>query len=187
MRNSFPWHDFTIKHSKSITTNRIMIMLINAALSGNVRYFSGNATQFPLLLEPTWWRHQMEAFSALLALCAGNSPVPGEFPTQRPVTRSFDVFFDLRLNKRLSKQSWGWWSETPPRSLWRQSNEVKCLLQCTQSTRGIPDMYYWTILVRERTFGMIKTTLKIVNMYLSSYFTVWLYLLQHTNELYIKR
>ena len=34
----------------------------------------------------TWWRHQMETFSALLAICAGNSPVPGEFPTQRPVT-----------------------------------------------------------------------------------------------------
>ena len=47
----------------------------------------------------TWWHHQMETFSALLALCAGNSPVTGEFPTQRPVTRSFDVFFDLRVNK----------------------------------------------------------------------------------------
>ena len=47
----------------------------------------------------------METFSALLAICAGNSPVPGEFLTQRPVTRSFDVFFDLRLNKRLSKHS----------------------------------------------------------------------------------
>ena len=42
----------------------------------------------------------MEAFSALLAICAGNSPVPGEFPTQRPVTRSFDVYFDLCPNKR---------------------------------------------------------------------------------------
>ena len=41
----------------------------------------------------------METFSALLALCAGNSPVAGEFPAQRPVTRSFDVFFDLRLNE----------------------------------------------------------------------------------------
>ena len=51
-----------------------------------------------------WWRHQMETFAALLALCAGNSPVAGEFPAQRPVTRSFDVFFDLRLYKRLSKQ-----------------------------------------------------------------------------------
>ena len=48
----------------------------------------------------------METFSALLAICAGNSPGTGEFPTQRPVTRSFDVFFDLRLNIRLSKQWW---------------------------------------------------------------------------------
>ena len=56
-----------------------------------------------------WWRHQMETFSALLAICAGNSPVSGEFPAQRPVTRSFDVFFDLCPNKRLSEHSWGWW------------------------------------------------------------------------------
>ena len=64
----------------------------------------------------------METFSALLAICAGNSPVPGDFPTQRPVTRSFDVFFDLRLNKRLSKQSWGLWFETLSRPLWRHRN-----------------------------------------------------------------
>ena len=51
-------------------------------------------------------------------------PVPGEFPSQRPVTRSFDVFFDLCLNKQVSKRSWGWWSETPPSSLWRQRSEV---------------------------------------------------------------
>ena len=71
-----------------------------------------------------WWRHQMETFSALLAICAGNSPVPGEFPAQKPVTRSFGVFFDLRLIKRLRKQSWGWWFETLPRPLWRHSNEL---------------------------------------------------------------
>ena len=45
----------------------------------------------------SWWRHEMETFSALLVLCAGKSPVTGEFPAQRPVTRNFDVFFDLRL------------------------------------------------------------------------------------------
>ena len=44
-------------------------------------------------------------------LC-GEFTGPGEFPTQRPVTRSFDVFFHLRLNKRLSKQPRGWWFET---------------------------------------------------------------------------
>ena len=70
-----------------------------------------------------WWRHQMEIFSALLAICAGNSPVPGEVPTQRPVTRRFDVFFDLRQNKRLSKQWWGWWFETLSHPLWRHRNE----------------------------------------------------------------
>ena len=69
-----------------------------------------------------WWRHQMETFSALLAIWAGNSPVSGEFPAQRPVTRSFDIFFDLRLNKRLSKQSWGWWFETLSCPLWCQCN-----------------------------------------------------------------
>ena len=55
-------------------------------------------------------------------LLAGNSPVPGEFPAQRPVMRSFDVFFDLHLNKLLSKQSWGWWFEMLPCPLWRHSN-----------------------------------------------------------------
>ena len=43
-------------------------------------------------------------------------------PAQRPVTRSFNVFFDLRLNKRLSKQSGGWWFETLPCPLWRHCN-----------------------------------------------------------------
>ena len=64
------------------------------------------------LSELSWWRHQMETFSALLAICAGISLVPGEFLAQRPVTWSFDVFFDLHPNKQLSKQWWGWWFET---------------------------------------------------------------------------
>ena len=66
----------------------------------------------------TWWRHQMETFSALLAICAGNSPVI----TKAIVTQSFDVFFDIRLNQQLSKQWKRRWSETPSRSLWRHCN-----------------------------------------------------------------
>ena len=77
-----------------------------------------------------WWRHQMETFSALLAICAGHSSVTSEFPGQRPVPRSFDVFFDLRLNKRLSKQSWGWWFETLSRPLWRHRNANPSDLPC---------------------------------------------------------
>ena len=61
-----------------------------------------------------WWRHQMEAVSAVLALCEWNSPTTGGFPSQRHVTRSFYVcFFYLRLGKRLSKQSTRRWFETP--------------------------------------------------------------------------
>ena len=77
----------------------------------------------------SWWRHQMKTFSALLALCAGNSPVTGKFPSQGPVTRNFDVFFDLCLNKRWSK--WGWWFGTPSCSLCRLCNVCWC-------SRGIP-------------------------------------------------
>ena len=74
-------------------------------------------------------RMMTSSFSALLAICARNSPVNGEFPSQRPVTRSFDVFYDLRLNKRLSKQVWGWWFETLLRPLWRHCNEDKKINQ----------------------------------------------------------
>ena len=62
----------------------------------------------------SWWRHQMETFSALLAIYAGNSTVTGEFPAQKAC--SFDFFY-LRLNKRLSKQPGHWWFETPLRPL----------------------------------------------------------------------
>ena len=87
-----------------------------------------NQKDSPLLTQShrhdKWWRHQMETFSTLLAICAGNSPINGEFSAQRPVTRGFDVLFDLRLNERLCKQPWGRWFETPSRPLWRHSNEI---------------------------------------------------------------
>ena len=64
-------------------------------------------------LQSTMMTSSKENISVLLAICAGNSSVTGEFPSQRPVTGSFDVFVDLRLNKRLSKQSSGRGFETP--------------------------------------------------------------------------
>ena len=67
-------------------------------------------------------------------LC-GEFTGPGEFPTQRPVTRSFDVYFDLRLNKRLCKQSWGWWFETLLCPLWRHSNASSWAANWTPGTR----------------------------------------------------
>ena len=87
----------------------------------------------------------METFSALLAICAGNSPVPGEFPAQKPVTRSFDVFFDLCPNKGLSKQSWDWWLETPSRLFWRHRNDIAIAINFWLS--GKPHVYIWQVSV----------------------------------------
>ena len=83
-------------------------------------------------------------------LC-GEFTGPGEFPAQRPVTRSLDVLFDLRLNKQLSNQSWGWWFEMLSRPLWRQCNvanltryhpyytTIKCLFLGLRENRIIDD------------------------------------------------
>ena len=93
-------------------------------ISPNKRHETANSddTSTTKQSDIAWWRHKMVTFSALLAICAGNSPVPGEFPTQRPMTRSFDVFFNLRPNNRLSKEWWSWWFETPTCPLWRHRN-----------------------------------------------------------------
>ena len=91
----------------------------------------------------------METVSALLAICAGNSPITGEFPTQRPLTRRFNVFFDLRLNIWLSKQSRRGWFETPSFSLWRHCNEWLDWIanyQCynhSNGQRATRLIYYW--------------------------------------------
>ena len=72
---------------------------------------------------PVRWRYQMETFSVLPILCEGNQPAGTDgFPSQSPVTQSFGVFYDLCLNKRLSKQLSRRWFETPLRSLWCHCN-----------------------------------------------------------------
>ena len=96
-------------------------------VQGFVRYQTGRLHNFISPQMSSWWRHPTETFSALLDIRAGNSPVTGEFPAQRPVTWSFDVLFDLCLNKWLSKQSWGWWLETLLRLLWRHCNVMMLL------------------------------------------------------------
>ena len=80
-------------------------------MNGNIKH------HWPWYDDVIKWKH----FFALLAFCAGKSPVTDEFSGQRLVVRTFDVFFNLRLNKRLAKQSWGWWSETPSMALIRTS------------------------------------------------------------------
>ena len=84
---------------------------------------------FTNLAKGPWWRCRMEAFSALPALCAEDSQVTGEFPSQRPVTRSFDVFFGLRLNKGVGKQWRRRWFEMPSRPLWRHCNGLLTIIE----------------------------------------------------------
>ena len=86
----------------------------------------------------------------------GNSPVPGEFPAQRPVTRSFDVFFDL--NKRLSKQSWGWWFETLSYPLWRHRNVV--LKHQVMSTHSADWIFTELDYIHEEMLQLLWITLK---------------------------
>ena len=106
-----PGHVLPVVRSRTFLFGRSPRALHPGALECHVPGKEGHEVPGRLYVL-TWWRHQMETFSALLANCAGNSPVTGEFPAQRPVTRSFDIFIDLRLNTRLSKQSWSRWFET---------------------------------------------------------------------------
>ena len=76
-----------------------------------------NHSQWGHCYSTTWWRHQMETSYALLTICAENSPVNSPQKGQRRGALMF--FFDLHLNERLSKQSWGWWLETPLCPSWR--------------------------------------------------------------------
>ena len=99
----------------------------------------------------------MWAFSALLAICAGNSPVSGEFSAQRPVARSIDVFFDLRLNERSSKHSWGWWLETPSSPWWRHSNVFENMCK-----PNWPNKNLWYNTTKQRKKVLISYDVKLL-------------------------
>ena len=109
----------------------------------------------------------METFSALLALCAGNTPVTGEFPIQRPVTKSCDISFDLRPNKQLSKQSWHRWFEMQSKSLWLRRKVEDCCHWDNPINQGIDAP--WRILV----IGCLQT--KPQHVRLHSLWHIWLH------------
>ena len=108
----------------------------------------------------------METFSAVLAICAGNSPVHGEFPAQRPVTRSFDVFVDLRLNKRFSRQPWGWWFESLSRPLWRHRNGI-----LRPWSFLIPLLYVFSGALFTGSYGLFTTRMRARNT--SAIYVFW--------------
>ena len=87
-----------------------------------IKYYSYGSYIGNTHTDTPWWLHQMETFLVLLALYAGNWPVAGEFPHKGQWRGALMFYFDLRLNKGLIKQLWGWWLETPSRSLWCHCN-----------------------------------------------------------------
>ena len=144
-------HCFNNIHSNTLSTCRTYGV---TSVEPRIYFSSFTCHNSVLNMDMSWWRHQVETFSALLAICAGNSPVTGEFPTQRPVTRSFDVFFNLRLNERLSNQSCGWWFQIPSCPLWRHCNAmmfsydgiylstIKCVSPLYGGVEGPPHIFF---------------------------------------------
>ena len=84
---------------------------------------------FPIQDDVIKWKHFPRYWSSVWGI------PQWIFPAQRPVTQRFGVFFDLRLNKKLSEQPWGWWFETPSFPLWRHCNGILQAGQEWQCTR----------------------------------------------------
>ena len=75
-----------------------------------------------VLFTMSWWLHQIETFSVLLAICAANSPVTGKFPALKPVAWSFDFFICAWINGWVNNREAGDLRRTPSRPLWRHCN-----------------------------------------------------------------
>ena len=105
-----------------LVTNLYGVLSLHFANSGNITIGS-YCLHIVLHDDVIKWKHFPRYWSFVRGIHRGRiHRSPGEFRAHRPVTRSFHVFFDLRLNQRLSKQSWCWWFETLPRQLWRHCN-----------------------------------------------------------------
>ena len=115
----------------------------------------GGPVSAPLL---PWWRHQMKTTSALVAFCAGNSSVTGKKATDK-----LWCFFDLRLNRQLSKQCRHWWYETLPRSLWCHCSASLChqffderiYLQYIQPRTRQIDIFSTRIIIKTTSLGIL--------------------------------
>ena len=130
---SFSWDR---KHSLVLTCRAIFLCYSNISNICKICLIENLLLHTKRLFQDTWWRHHMETFSAILVPCEWNPQVTVGFLSQRPVKRSFDVFFDLRLNKQLSKQSRCWKFETPWRSLWRHCNDMNFTVpRCTKNSQ----------------------------------------------------
>ena len=148
---------------KQLETYRCVITIVDVDVL-KLRHHTSTDSADSLLTCSAWWCHQMETFSPSLALCEGNLPITGGFPSQRPVRGSFDVFFDLCLNTWLSKQSRCQWFEMPLCSLWHHCNGISFIQKyhklkfylgkITELYKGWYSTWYWLEKMKRVFFGM---------------------------------
>ena len=130
---------------------------------------TGHVDQCPSELFHCMMTSSMETFSALLALCEGNSPVTSEFHSQGPLMWSFDVSFDLHLHKWLSKPLRCQWFETASCSLWHHCNG-DCANPTTATVPVKQPRCIWANTLQEYTKNDIITKSKKCTTKPSAYF-----------------
>ena len=121
--NVIPLLGFILKKNSTIHTSWTLCFILSNQMVNIYRAGS----DYSRYTRSVKWLHMMPSWNGNNFRVTGH--LCGDFPTQRPVTRGFDIFFDLRLNKKLSKQWWGWWYETPSCPLWRHRNVMPHFLR----------------------------------------------------------
>ena len=155
-----------IDNTKCITVYKFMDHFLNSNYEGNNSNINGdNTANYNSMIRYYHWymNHGLEWYTFMMTSSNGNvtGHLCGEFtglrriPAQRPVARSFDVFFDLRLNKRSSKQSWGWWFETLSCPLWRHCN-VSTLRVTYVYFIGVDEITMHSVNAAWKTGGIIQ-------------------------------
>ena len=154
-----------------------------------------------------WKQWRWCKYQSMYSMMTSSNENIGEFPAQRPVTRSFGVFFDLLLNKRLSKQSWGWWFETPLCPLWRHCtvrlypsswHAKRCGCNCPACRTSLIATRFWVVVICPiikcltvlefsfilfdlclfiTIFNFISNYVPIVTFWISTYHKIWILLI----------
>ena len=118
-------NDNIIQANGIVETTKLIVAEWRYMAIQKTKYINVRQTTLRHFFLFSWWRHQMETFSALLAICEDIHRSPVNSPDKGHWRGASMFFFYLPLDIRLSKQSWGWWFETLSRSLWRHRNVLE--------------------------------------------------------------
>ena len=133
--NHNPTKSLTVKKKRAIQNGQTPNIIGICPSCVYMALFEPSQILLHTQMDSPWWHHQMETFSASLVLCAGNSPVTGEFPCKGHWRGALMISLICTLNKRLIKHSWGWWFEASLCPLWRH---CKALYWWVPHTGNLP-------------------------------------------------